>query len=326
MLNRLARAPKLSPATSAFVALILSLVSSASAQTPATPVPAPTTPAAQAKAQALEKLKDLGRKAIDNVGTTPAPAATTPVNPLSGGSNAPTNPTATQNAIGVISGLGKPSPAPSSTSLSQGDAETGMRQALSLGVDAVTARLGKVDGFFKDSKVHIPLPGSFAKIQNSLRPIGGAKILNDLELSMNRAAEAAMPQAKALFTDAIRNMSAESAIAIVRGGPSSATEYLKSQTQAKLVTAFQPIMEQNLEKTGAFQALAAGTQKYGAPDLSGTARSNLSQFAVTKALDGMFYYVGEEEAAIRANPAKQSTALLKTIFGQIAGPKSPTVP
>lgn len=295
-------------------------------QTPAPPPSPAPTPAAQAKAQNLQKLKDLGKKALGDATNIPA----------AGGSNSPLpdqaataqsgNTASPSSILGALGSLGGGSTKPGTTALSQRDAESGMRQALSLGVDAVTARLGRVDGFFKDSKVRIPLPGSFAKIQSSLRPIGGAKILNDLELAMNRAAEAAMPQAKILFADAIRNMSAENAIAIVRGGPSAATDYLKSQTQTKLVAAFQPIMEQNLEKSGAFQALAASSKKYGAPDLSGTARANLSQFAVTKALDGMFYYVGEEEAAIRANPAKQTTALLKTIFGQIAGQKSTTIP
>ena len=196
-------------------------------------------------------------------------------------------------------------------------AEKGMREALTLGAGKVVAQVSKVGGYFLDPAIQIPLPGALAGAQKRLKPLGLSKPLDDVQERVNAAAEQAAPVAKDLFVNAISTMSVEDAIGIVKGPNDSATQYLKSRTSEPLTAAFRPAISGALDNTGAIAALQDTAGRYGAGALATNASANLSDFAVGKALDGMFFYIGKEEAAIRTNPAARTTDLLKQVFGGV---------
>lgn len=202
--------------------------------------------------------------------------------------------------------------------LSQTDAATGLKEALSLGVTAATTRLAKPDGFFADGKVHIPLPSTLGRVQKNLKPLGLSAPLDDVELKMNRAAEASMPAAKTLFLNAVKSITLTDALTILRGGDTAATDFLRGQTASGLTGLLRPKMETTLQSTGAFSALdkaSASLGSFGGASLGANLKGQVIDFAVTKALDGAFLYVGEEERAIRKDPVKRTTAILKKVFG-----------
>lgn len=217
----------------------------------------------------------------------------------------------------IWSSILKSATQPRAGALSQRDAAAGLKEALSTGVVAVTTRLGQTDGFFADPKVHIPLPGTLASAQRGLKPLGMSAPLDDLELKINRAAEAAMPQAKTLFLDAVRGMTFSDAVSIVRGGDDAATRYLRQKSQTKLTELLTPYMQGALEQSGAFTALdtAVARSRLNAGTAVGRLRGDMVNFAVQKTLDGAFGYVAEEERAIRRDPARRGSDLLRRVFG-----------
>lgn len=217
----------------------------------------------------------------------------------------------------ILKGLTRPATAVTAAGSSQRDAATGLREALQVAVVQTTTRLGRPDGFFRDARVHIPLPGTLASAQRALRPLGLAAPLDDLELKVNRAAEAAMPQAKTLFLDAVRNITFADAVSIVRGGDDAATRYLREKSGTKLTELLRPYMESALQQSGAFSALdtAVARSRLNASGAVQGLRGDVVNFAVSKALDGAFAYVAEEERAIRHDPAKRTSDILRRVFG-----------
>ncbi|HVY85776.1 MAG TPA: DUF4197 domain-containing protein, partial [Caulobacterales bacterium] len=151
------------------------------------------------------------------------------------------------------------------------------------------------------------------------QPLGMAGPLDDLQLRMNRGAEAAMPQAKRLFLNAIRTITIQDAVGIVSGGDDAATQYLRGRTEGDLTTALRPPMRRTLDGAGAFTALERATHSLRSTGLVPSGedlRVQVVNFAVSKALDGAFLYIGEEERRIRHDPVKQTTSILRQIFGR----------
>lgn len=229
-----------------------------------------------------------------------------------------------KDILGAVQGTSGKSGASSASilggGLSQSDAASGLKEALRLGSIAAATRLGKLDGFFADGKVHIPLPGTLGKAQKSLKPLGLAGPLDDVELKMNRAAEQSMPAAKTLFVNAVNGITLTDALSILRGGDTAATDYLRGKTGPDLTSLLRPKMQSTLQSTGAFSALdrASQSMSVGGFNLGGAGanvKGQVIDFAVAKALDGAFYYVGQEEAAIRKEPLKRTSAILKKVFG-----------
>ncbi len=203
-------------------------------------------------------------------------------------------------------------------SFTQGEAASGVKEALRFGVVVATTRLGKTDGFFKDFKVHIPLPSTLAKVQQTVKPFGLAGPLDDLELRMNRSAEAAMPAAKKIFLNVVQSLTLSDAISIVRGGETGATTFLRSRTEGDLTKALTPPMKKTLNASGAFSVLDVVGRKfrsYGGTDFKNNLKQQVIDFAVLKTLDGGFHYIGEEERAIRRDPVKRTTEILRKVFG-----------
>jgi hypothetical protein len=257
-----------------------------------------------------------------------------------------------------------------SSALSLADADGGLRQALTNAAVSSALRLGRLDGYWADGKVRIPLPSPLSTMQARLRPLNLSTPLDNFQMRLNRAAETAVPKAGTIFTDVIKSITIADAIQIVRGGDTAGTEMLKARATTQLTGLLTPPMGEAVDSSGAGAALDRINARYGreiqrlggfrslsiyetpalgvtqsngplifgsgattapatsppptttpTPGATPTAaqpnslKNQLIGFAVAKALDGLFLYVGEEERAIRRDPIKRTTDLLKRVFG-----------
>jgi hypothetical protein len=199
--------------------------------------------------------------------------------------------------------------------LSTGDIASGLKEALRVGSERVVSQVGKTDGYNKDPAIHLPLPGSLKSVQSALNAAGMGGMLDDLELKLNRAAEAAAPKARTLFADAVSQMSIDDARKIYDGPKDAATQYFKSKMSTPLAAEMTPVVNQSLAEVGAVKSYDAVMGQYKQIPFVPDAKANLTGYVVEKGMDGIFLYLGKEEAAIRDNPAKRSTELLKKVFG-----------
>ena len=199
--------------------------------------------------------------------------------------------------------------------LSTQDLIAGLKEALRVGSEKVVTQVGAADGFNLDQAIHIPLPDQLQQVQGTLRKFGLSSLADDVELRLNRAAEAAAPKTKELFWKAVNAMTFEDAKRIYDGPKDAATQYFRSVTGVDLAAVVRPVVEQSLNEVGALTAYDSLMSQYKnipfVPDVKG----DLTQHAVNKTLDGIFLYLAKEEAAIRENPAARTTDLLKKVFG-----------
>ena len=213
----------------------------------------------------------------------------------------------------VLGGLGSISGAQGG--LTNLEIDAGLRQALEIGATNVSSQLGAENGFFGDSRIKIPLPARLAELQSGLGKVGLSAPLDNLQLQMNRAAEAAMPEARKLVVSAVQSITLEDAVGILRGGDTAATSFLRDKTEASLRDAFTPYIQTALSQTGAVQSLDSAASKYGLSAVASDLRGDMTDHAVNFGLDGMFLYVAEQEREIRENPVARTTDLLKKVFG-----------
>lgn len=199
--------------------------------------------------------------------------------------------------------------------LSQAEIDAGLREALTVGTNLVAAQLSQKDGYFGDPKIRIPLPKTYRDIQSNLSRVGASAPLDDLELRMNRAAEAAVPQAKQLVLGAVREITIDDALQILRGGDTAATDFLRGKTEDKLRVAFTPYVKDTLAASGAFTSLESVASNYGFGGVTSNLQNDLTNHAVGLGLDGIFLYVAEEEKKIRTNPVARTTEILRRVFG-----------
>ncbi|HEY5598380.1 MAG TPA: DUF4197 domain-containing protein [Kiloniellales bacterium] len=191
----------------------------------------------------------------------------------------------------------------------------GLREALRVGTGRVVEQVGAVDGFNGDPQIHIPLPGPLKDVQSALKRVGLADMADDLELKLNRGAEAAAPAAKELFIQAISEITLEDARKIYEGPDDAATQYFKGKMSPALAKRMEPVVDDSLADVGAIKSYDAMMSQYKAIPFVPDVKSDLTAYVVEKAMDGIFLYVGREEAAIRQNPAARTTDLLKKVFG-----------
>ncbi len=195
----------------------------------------------------------------------------------------------------------------------------GLKEALKLGTERVIGQVGQPGGYLKDAAIHIPLPGFLGRAQELLQAAGAAGLLDDLEVRLNRAAEAAAPQARDIFFDAIGQMTLADARQILDGPDDAATRYFQRTMTPELKAAFRPVVDRELANAGAIQAFDSVTERYAAvpfaPALGRDAKDRLVDHALEGATDGIFHYLAREEKAIRQNPAARTTDLLKKVFG-----------
>jgi hypothetical protein len=191
----------------------------------------------------------------------------------------------------------------------------GLKEALSIGTGNAVTATSKPDGYFGNQAIKILMPEKIQKVANALGKVGYQKEVDDFVLSMNRAAEKAAPQAKAIFIDAIHQMTVEDARKILDGGDTAATEYFKAKTSGKLYEAFQPIVSSSMNEVGTTRSYKEMMGKYTALPFASAESLDLDRYVTNKGLDGLFYLVGQEEIKIRKDPAARVTDLLKTVFG-----------
>ena len=202
----------------------------------------------------------------------------------------------------------------SSSNLSSSEIVSGLKEALSIGAQKSGDKLSAKDGFFKDAAVKILLPEQVRNVENKLRMLGLGKTVDNAELSLNRAAEDASNAAAPIFLSAIKKMTVTDALNILRGSDTAATGYLRKTTSPELITAFRPIIEESLKKVDATKYWKDVFNTYN-KFTSNPVDTDINSYVTTKALDGIFYYVAQEEIGIRKNPAARVTDILKTVFG-----------
>lgn len=201
-------------------------------------------------------------------------------------------------------------------SLTNTEIGRGLKEALRVGAERAVGLLGKVDGFNGRPDVHIPLPRNLRKVQKTLNDFGMGRITNDLENRLNRAAETAVPRAVKLFRNAIEEMSWADVQRIYKGPNDAATQYFKGRMVKPLGNAMRPVVHEQMAKVGALRSYEDMMGEYRRLPFMPDVRSDLTEYVLEKALAGVFLYLAREEAAIRRDPAKRTTELLKRVFGK----------
>lgn len=201
--------------------------------------------------------------------------------------------------------------------LSTDEIVAGLKEALSVGAQNSSSKLSAVDGFFANAAIKVLMPPEAKKVESTLRGIGLGNLVDNAILSMNRAAEDASKSAAPIFIDAIKSMSIQDAVGILKGNDSAATSYLKSKTTTSLTTAFHPVIDSALKKTNATKYWKDLFDAYNKlPTTFNKVNPDLTGFVTDKALTGMFYQVSLEEAKIRQDPAARVTDILKKVFAK----------
>ncbi|MGA0612285.1 DUF4197 domain-containing protein [Caldimonas sp. KR1-144] len=200
-------------------------------------------------------------------------------------------------------------------SFSDADASAGVREALSRGAESAVALLGRQDGFLGNPKVRIPLPKGLDSAARLLKSTGQGEQVEQLETAMNRAAEAAVPEAGPLLSQAVKQMTVTDARKIVTGGDTSVTQFFASKTRAPLTERFLPIVTRATEKVSLaakYNAVAGTASGFG---LIKKKDANIQQYVTGKSLDGLYFMIGEEERKIRRDPIGTGSEILKKVFG-----------
>jgi hypothetical protein len=203
----------------------------------------------------------------------------------------------------------------SNKGLSNDDIIAGLKEALSTGTNNSTAVASKVDGYLKNPAIFIPFPPEAEKIKTELINLGFKNKVDEFETSVNRAAEQAAASAAPIFLSAVKNMTLTDGLSILKGSDTAATHYLKQNTSAALITQYHPIVKDALAKVNATAYWASLVKLYNEIPFVKKQNPDLEGFVTTKALDGLFHLVGQEETKIRKDPAAQVTDLLKHVFG-----------
>ena len=202
--------------------------------------------------------------------------------------------------------------------LTAADVALGLKAALDNGVGNALSNVGVLDGFLRNDLIRIPLPSVLQDVQSFLAPIGADGLLVELQTQLNRGAEKAAPIAGDIFLNAVRGLTITDAFDILRGHDTAATEFLQARTTTQLGQLFKPIMGDALNQTGALRlvdSLSAQLQSVPlGPTLGVDPRNDLIEHGVDYGLRGVFHFIGEEEKAIRANPAKRTSEILRRVF------------
>lgn len=201
--------------------------------------------------------------------------------------------------------------------LSEGDANAGIRTALERGANAAVSLLGRPDGFLGNPLVKIELPGYLKDAAKLLKATGQGARLDELVTAMNRAAEAAVPAAKPLLVKAVKDMSVEDGLKILRGGDDSATQFFADKTRQPLGQQFLPIVTKATERVSLADKYNAVAKKAGGFGLVRGDEANIQQYVTARALDGLYRIIGEEEKKIRRDPVGTGSAILKKVFGNL---------
>ncbi len=208
---------------------------------------------------------------------------------------------------------------PQAEGLDDNTIASGLKEALSIGTEDAVKSVSKVNGYFGNEAIKILIPEDIHMVADVLSTVGYKEQVDDFVLSMNRAAEKAAPEALSIFVDAIKEMTFEDAKNILNGGDTAATDFFKDKTQGKIHDAFKPIVSTSMDEVGVTRSYKEMINKYKIlPFVQNFIKEDsidLDQYVTNKAVDGLFYMVGQEEKKIRTDPAARVTELLKTVFG-----------
>lgn len=177
--------------------------------------------------------------------------------------------------------------------------------------------LSSANGFANDNDVAIPFPPEALKLEQTLRKVGFSSVCDEFSASINLAAESAVAEAKPLFLEAIKNITFADAKKLLNGGNNAITLYLQEKTTPALVSKFNPVVEHHLEQNKATNSWNKMVAKYNKLPMVKPVQLDLSQHVTQKTIEGLFFYISKEEAAIRKDPAKRTTALIKKVFSQV---------
>jgi hypothetical protein len=193
---------------------------------------------------------------------------------------------------------------------------SGLKEALSVGTKNAVVDISNLDGYFRNEMIKILMPEKLKAASELLSQVGFQKEVDEFILSMNRAAEKAAPKATAFFIDAIKEMTFDDAKMILKGGDTAATDFFKRKTYDKLYDAFKPDVSSTMDSVGVTRSYKKMIGKYESLPFLESKSLDLDHYVTSKALDGLFYMIGEEEKKIRTNPAARVTELLKKVFGK----------
>ncbi|MBD3869273.1 MAG: DUF4197 domain-containing protein [Acidobacteria bacterium] len=192
----------------------------------------------------------------------------------------------------------------------------GLREALRVGTGRAVGAVGRADGFLGNPDIRIPIPEKLEKVERALRLVGADRVVDEFTTSMNRAAEAAAPVAKQVFLDAVKRMTFEDAMTILRGRDHEATDYFRGSAGPELERLFRPIVDEKLESVGATRSFNNFMEKVGDLPLVNRPSIDLNDYVTGEALDGLFLMLAREEERIRTDPLARTTELLKKYFGR----------
>ena len=197
------------------------------------------------------------------------------------------------------------------------DATAALKTALEKGSVAAVANLGRLDGFLGNPQVKIPLPESAQRAERAMRRLGMGKYADELIVTMNRAAEQAVPEAKAIFVDSVKKMSVQDAKGIITGGDTAGTEYFRRTTRGQLHKRFLPIVEKATARVQLTQRYEQFADKAVAVGMLNKDDADLDEYVTQKALDGLYLMVAEEEKKIRKDPIGTGSSIIKKVFGAL---------
>jgi hypothetical protein len=200
--------------------------------------------------------------------------------------------------------------------LPDGTVSAGLKEALQVATEKSVNLTGRPDGYFSNAAIKILMPEKLQTVEKGLRMVGYGPQVDEFVLSMNRAAEQAAPAAKQIFVDAITSMTFDDAKKILGGGDTSATEFFKAKTTDPLTAAFRPVVDKTMGEVGVIRQYQALMGRFEAIPFARSQTFNIDGYVTTKALDGLFHVVGEQEKQIRTNPAARTTALLQEVFAR----------
>jgi hypothetical protein len=194
----------------------------------------------------------------------------------------------------------------------------GLKEALTVGAKNSSNEASKTDGFFRNAQLFIPFPPEAIKVKNTLESAGLKNLVNDFELSLNRAAEDASKRAFPIFQNAITSMTINDAMGILKGSENAATEYLRSKTLSQLKSEFTPIVKQsisNVKVTNYWSPIATNYNRLTLLTGGEQVNPNLDVYITDRAIEGLFKLIAKEEALIRKDPAARVTDILRKVFG-----------
>ncbi|HYG18795.1 MAG TPA: DUF4197 domain-containing protein [Ohtaekwangia sp.] len=199
--------------------------------------------------------------------------------------------------------------------LTTGEVAEGLKEALIKGTSMGSDQASNLDGYFKNPRIKIPLPPEIQKVESKLRQVGLGDEVDKFILTLNRGAEDAAKEAKPIFVNAIRQMTVQDAWGILKGNDDAATEYLKRTTSVSLREKFKPVIANSLRKVSATKYYSDIVTNYNKIPFVEKINPDLEDYATTKAMDGLFLLIADEEKKIREDPIARTTELLKKVFG-----------